>query len=118
MSGVSTLERVIDIVSYHSGVRREWLTAHSAIDQDVRISGDDIEELAEALAKAFGDHVWQWPWQRFCELSEPSVLVFPYFIWRLITWPIRGRLLGPSRFERLELGHIAAVIDHGEWFEP
>ena len=118
MSAATTLESVIDIVAYQSGVKRQKLTAYSAIDQDVGISGDDITELAEALAKEFGDQIWQWPWQRFCELSEPSALILPYFIWRLLTWPFRGRLFDPSAFERLELGHIAAVIDRGEWFEP
>lgn len=118
MTSGTTLERVVEIVAYHSGVNAEKLSARSAIDQDVSISGDDITELAETFAKEFGDHVWQWPWQRFCELSEPSMLVFPYFVYRLITWPIRGRLFDPSPFERLELGHIAAVIDRGEWFEP
>lgn len=108
----------MDIVADRSGVKRSLLTAKSAIDQDVRISGDDIEELAQALAKVFGDQVWQWPWQRFCELSEPSMLVFPYLVWRLLSWPFRGRLFDPSSFERLELGHIANVIDLGEWFDP
>ena len=96
----------------------ERLDAQSAIDQDVRISGDDVTELAEALANEFGEHVWRWPWQRFAELSEPSALIFPCFIWRLLTWPMRGRLFDPSPFERLELGHIAAVIDCDKWFEP
>jgi hypothetical protein len=114
----STLDRVQQIVAKHSGVRLDKLSAESAIDQDVRISGDDIDELAQALATDFGEQVWQWPWQRFCELNEPSALIFPYFIWRLLTWPWRGRLFDPSPFERLELGHIAAVIDRGEWFEP
>lgn len=118
MSHQLTLDRVISIVAYHSGIKPDKLSAKSAIDQDVGISGDDITELAEAFANEFGNHVWQWPWQRFCELSEPSALIFPYFIWRLITWPFRGRLFDPSSFERLELGHIAAVIDRGEWFEP
>jgi hypothetical protein len=113
-----TLERVRHIVSEHSGVRLDKLNAQSAIDQDVGLSGDDIHYLAEALAKEFGDHVWQWPWHRFAELSEPSALILPYFMWRLLTWPIRGRLFDPSFFERLELGHIAAVIEKGEWFEP
>lgn len=99
-------------------MRLEKLSAQSAIDQDMRISGDDIDELAQALTTEFGEQVWQWPWQRFCELSEPSVLIFPYFIWRLLPWPWRGRLFDPSPFERLELGHIAAVIDRGELFEP
>lgn len=118
MTTTTTLDRVIEMVAYHSGVKLEKLTANSAIDQDIGISGDDIDELAETLAKEFGGHVWQWPWQRFCELSEPSALIFPYFIWRLLTWPFRGRLFDPSPFERLELGHIAAVIDRGVWFEP
>lgn len=114
----STLERVIEIVAKHSGVRRERLSASSAIDQDIRISGDDVEEIAESLPKEFGEQVWRWPWQRFAELNEPSGLILFYFIWRLIVWPIRRRLFDPSPFERLELGHIAAVIDRGEWFEP
>jgi hypothetical protein len=112
----STLDRVRQIVSKHSGMRLEKLTANSAIDQDVRISGDDVTELAEALAKEFGEHVWQWPWQRFAEMSEPHMFTVFWFVWRLATWPFRGTLR--DSFERLELRHIAAVIDRGEWFEP
>lgn len=112
----SILEHIITQAEYMSGAKN--LTAQSAIDQDIRISGDDVCEFAEWLAREFGDHVWQWPWHRFAELSEPSGLIVPYFIWRLITWPFRGRLFDPSPFERLELGHIAAVIKKGEWFEP
>lgn len=113
-----TLESIVELVAELSGVRREKLNASSAIDQDIGISGDDVTELAEALANRFGDHVWRWPWQRYAELSEPSALVLPYLFWRLLTWPFRGRLFDPSPYERLELGHIAAVIDRGEWFEP
>lgn len=112
------LDRVCETVSEHSGVPRSKLTAQSAIDQDIRITGDDVTELAEALAGEFGDHVWQWPWQRFAELSEPHIFTGFSFMWRLLTWPIRGRLFDPSPYERLELGHIATVLERGEWFEP
>lgn len=115
---MTTLDRVIQIVSKHSGIKPEKLSATSAIDQDVRISGDDVTELAEALAREFGEQVWQWPWQRFAELSEPHLFTGVWFFWRLLTWPIRGRIFDPSPFERLELGHIAAMIDRGRWFEP
>lgn len=121
MDGVAppTLDRVIGIVSEHSGVRRERLSAASAIDQDVGISGDDVTELAEALAAEFGEHVWQWPWQRYAELSEGLSPFFPFMlVWQLSTWPFRGSFNYPSPCERLELGHIAGVIDRGEWFEP
>lgn len=108
-----------EIVSTQSGIRLEKLTANSAIDQDARISGDDVTELAEALAKEFGEHVWQWPWQRFALLDEGLSPLFPFMlVWQLVTWPFRGLFEYPSAHERLELGHIAAVIDRGEWFEP
>lgn len=114
-----TLERVIEIASVHSGIPRPKLAATSAIDQDIGISGDDVTELAEALAQEFGDGVWQWPWQRFASLDEGLSMLFPFMlVWQLVTWPFRGSFMYPSPFERLELGHIAAVIDRGEWFEP
>ena len=106
------------IVADRSGVPIAKLDAASAIDQDLGISGDDVADLTEALAAEFGDHVWAWPWQRFADLSEPGMFAAPYFVWRLLTWPIRGRLFDPSPFDRLELGHIAAVVERGQWFEP
>ena len=113
-----TLDRVIAIVSKHSGVRVEKLSSSSAIDQDVRIVGDDVTELVEALAAEFGKYVWQWPWQRFAQLNEGLSLFFPFMlVWQLVSWLFRGSFEYPSTYERLELGHIAAVIDRGEWFE-
>lgn len=114
--GADTLERVIAIATFHSGVKH--LHADSALDQDMRISGDDIDEFAETLAKEFRVDVARWPWDRFANLSEPSIFTVVYLLWRLMTWPIRGRLFDPSRYERLELGHIAAVIEKGEWIDP
>jgi hypothetical protein len=113
-----TLDRVIQIVAEHSGIRDDRLSAFSAIDQDVRISGDDVTELVEALARDFGEQVCHWPWQRFAELNEPHIFTGLWFFWRLLTWPVRGRIFDPSPFERLELGHIAKVIDAGHWLEP
>ena len=114
-----TLERVIAIVAEQSGVRRDRLSELSAIDQDIRIAGDDVAELAEALAAEFGEQVWQWPWQRFAQLDEGLPLLFPFLlIWQLATWPFRGSFEYPSPYERLELGHIAKAIDAGHWLEP
>ncbi|MEP6869180.1 MAG: hypothetical protein ABJA20_11750 [Novosphingobium sp.] len=112
-----TLQRVLDIAAEQSGIRRDRLSATTAVDQDMRMSGDDVEEFASTLAAEFGDHIWQWPWLRFVNLNEPHLFTGLWFIWRLLTWPIRGRVYDPSPFERLELGHIAAVIENGQWFE-
>jgi hypothetical protein len=115
----SSLDRVFDLVSEASGIPKDRLSASSAIDQDVRISGGDVADLAEAFAKEFGEHVWQWPWHRFAQLDEGLSPLFPFMlVWQIVTWPFRGSFEHPSAYERLELGHIAAVIDRGEWFEP
>jgi len=115
----STLDRVVEIVAAQSGVRRDRLAAASAIDQDIRISGGDVEDLAEALAGEFGDHVWQWPWHRFALLDEGVSPLFPFqLVWQLLTWPVRGTFSHPSPYERLELRHIAKVIEAGHWLEP
>lgn len=111
----TTLDRVIDIVAAQSGVRRDRLTAASAIDQDIRISGGDVEDLAGALATESGDQVWQWP----TLLDEGVSPLFPFqLVWQLLTWPVRGTFSYPSPYERLELGHIAKVIEAGHWLEP
>jgi len=112
-----TLGRVIQIAEHCSG--HSGLRAESAVHQDMKIWGGDVEEFAEALAKAFGEHVWQWPWQRFAGLNEGLPLLAPFsLIWQILTWPFRGSFSYPSRLERLELGHIARVIDAGHWIEP
>ncbi|MGE3691625.1 MAG: hypothetical protein AB7F98_09610 [Novosphingobium sp.] len=113
------LQRVMEIVSEHSGVPANRLSSKSAIDQDVKIVGDDVTDLAELLAEEFGDFVWNWPWKRFAMLDEGVSPLAPFsLIWQLLSWPWRGAFEYPSPFERLELGHIAAVIEKGEWFDP
>jgi hypothetical protein len=113
----ATLDRVIEIAEYCSGAKN--LGANSAIDQDIRISGDDVTDFAEALAKEFGENIWTWPWQRFAQLDEGLSLLLPLMLtWQIVSWPFRGSFEYPSPYERLELGHVAAVIDKGHWFEP
>lgn len=112
-----TIARVIRIAESCSG--RKNLDAISAVDQDMKICGDDISWFALQLSREFGDQVWQWPWQRFAGLNEGLPLLAPLIlIWQLITWPIRGSFEYPNMLERLELGHIAKVLDAGLWFEP
>lgn len=109
---------MIKLASYHSGIALDNLSAHSAIDQDLKIAGEDIDELFEALSKEFGVDVSGWPLERFVNLSETNMFTGLYFLWRLVTWPIRARLFDVSSYERLELGHVAKVIEIGHWVEP
>ena len=116
---MTIVDRVLAIAAERSGIVLAKLSPRSAIDQNLQFAGDDVTEFAEALAEEFGDQVWQWPWHRFAQLDEGLPLWFPIMvIWQLLTWPVRGRFSYPSSYERLELGHIAAVIEMGEWFDP
>lgn len=113
------LQKVLELTSQQTGIHLDRLALNSALDQDIGMSGDDVTGFAEALANEFGDQVWTWPWQRFACLDEGLSLLFPFIlVWQLVSWPFRGTFEYPSRYERLELGHIAAVIEKGEWFEP
>lgn len=91
----------------------------SAIEQDLGIVGEDVDDFARKLAERYGDWVSKWPWQRFTELNEGVSPLFPFAVlWQLVTWPFRGRFSYPSQFERLELRHIAFVLERGEWVDP
>ena len=90
------LERVLELASDQSGLTLARLSAGSAIAQDIKMYGGDVEEFAKTLG--FG--------------------VLPALAWQIVTWPFRGSFEYPSKFERLELRHIAAVIEKGEWFDP
>jgi hypothetical protein len=115
----SVLARIIDITSEQTGIPVEKLTAGSAIDQDLRISGGDVLELAAAFAAEFGENVLSWPWDRFAQLDEGLPLSFPFVLLKqLLTWPFRSSFEYPTPYERLELGHIAVVLERGQWFEP
>lgn len=117
--GDATLARVLAIVSKVSGIDPKKLGSDSAIDQDIGMAGGDVEDLVEALEAEFGEDVWQWPWQRFAILNEGLGCFFlPALVWQLLSWPFRGSFSYPDSLERLTLGHIAAVIEKGEWFEP
>lgn len=115
----ASLARVIELASLQSGIPVAKLSPTSAIDQDMGMSGGDVSDFAEALSTEFGKKVWEWPWSRFAMLDEGLGCLFPIALtWQLVTWPLRGSFEYPSGLERLELGHIAAVIEKGEWFEP
>ncbi len=90
-----------------------------AIDHDLHIVGDDAIEFIERLKDRVGEKVWDWPWGRFVELGEGLLAFFPFvLVWQLITWPIRGTFTYPNPKERLTLGHVALVMERGEWIEP
>ncbi len=111
-------------LSYFLWIAREWhgipsAESNSSVDQDLGIYGDDVDDFAAKIVKRYGEWVWSWPWHRFTNSSEgASIFVLFALIWQLVSWPFRGRFSYPSTLDRLELGHIAKVLEKGEWVEP
>lgn len=103
-----------------SGLRRVW--PDMAVSQDLGLYCDDIMEFIMALADRYGEWVWDWPWARFADDREGvGCLAIFGLPWLLLCWLFRARSRGLHQvqgLERLEIGHIAAVLDRGVWFEP
>ena len=112
-----TLGQVIGIVADRAGVSQSDLTGREAVDQDLKIQGDDAEELIKLLVGTFGEWLREWPWHDYIDFNEPPASIGPR-AWKWLGLTKPGRAFPGYTDKRLELGHIAAVIDRGEWFEP
>lgn len=112
---MATLDYLIEIAR---GISRcSGISSGSAINQDLGIAGDDAEEFIAALAAAYGEWVIGLPWAEFVDLNEPPARWGPR-IWKFLSLPEVSRAFPGYTERRLELGHIAKVIDAGHWLEP
>ena len=112
-------------------VAREWMgarhaEANSAITQDLGIFGDDVDDFALKLAERYGDWVAEWPWQEYADLNEGvdprGCLMLPLFPITILIRIVRGQRIISARhgdhLKRLELRHIAKVLENGEGVDP
>jgi hypothetical protein len=125
-----TLTRLIEVTERFAEGRpgNFPLDAHSAISQDANIFGIDTYDYFGELEAEFGPIVREIPWMDWTDQTESyygcAVGCFPLILLaRLLAWPFRkGPLIkkpDPRNFDRrLELEHIAKVIDQGFWSEP
>jgi hypothetical protein len=129
----SVLERLIEITNDFIKKRGEAdfgfaMTPSSAVCQDACIFGLHVDDYVSDLETEFGDIVWYIPWGRFTDQTSSfrgtGCLLIPIWmikrLWRVVA---HGEAFlpkpDPRNFpHRLTLGHIAAVIEKGEWFEP
>jgi hypothetical protein len=130
---VSTVDRVIAVTNRFLENRGHpddsfVAVAQSAVCQDAYIFGVDVDDYVAELENEFGQVVWIIPWLRFTDQTSSfrgwRCLAFPFwFLFRLLRLPFRtGPVIpksDPRNFgPRLELDHIAKIIEQGEWVEP
>lgn len=128
-----TLEKLIQITnefrSYSNDIGdQNSFGPNTAICQDAMIFGIDVEDYVAELENEFGEFVWQIPWGNFTDQTfsfrgcGTALLPF-HLIWRMIRWSfVGGEIIpkpDPKNFpKRLELAHIAKVIDQARWEYP
>jgi len=128
-----TIDRVMDATLKYIAHRGQpdpdfVLSPSSAICQDAAIFGIDVDDYVNELEDTFGPVIRQIPWLRYTDQTASfrgcGCLAFPFWLMaRIIIWPFRkGKIIpraNPREFgPRLELQHIAKVIDAGHWLEP
>ena len=114
----TVIESVVALAAKYSGFPPEKVAPHHAIYQDLGLIGNDMKAFIAALAVAHGDPVADWPWRRFTNLNEPNLWTLLLARVKVPFRMLRKRRDHSRRFERLELGHIAAVIETGHWRDP
>ena len=122
-----TMRGVAEVMSSHGArLGLSEITQDTAMSQDARIDGIEVDDFVFTLEKRFGAVVWSIPWGRFSDQRASfrgciGCLVFPAWLaWRVFA-RIRGEPLIPppnGGEERITVGHIARVIDQGFWSEP
>jgi uncharacterized protein DUF1493 len=88
---------------------RKPILRSTAIYHDLRIAGDDAYELFEMVATRFGTSFEGFDWPKY---FPNETQIGP--LWRL------AEKLGhdETKWRRLTVGHLLAVIQRGVWFEP
>jgi hypothetical protein len=99
----------------------------TAMSQDAGIDGIDVWDFGTALGEVHWPVLETVPWERFSDQRASfygcgSMLYLPvWLMFRIATWPFhREAPIPPLRpaAERLTVGHLAAVLERGAWFEP
>jgi len=89
--------------------RRKLITPSTAIYHDLRIAGDDAWELFEMIAARFDTKFdgFDWP------------IYFPNETQIGPVWWLAEKLgHHETKWRRLTIGHLQAVIERGAWFSP
>ena len=86
---------------------RDPVPLSTALYQDLGIGGDDAFELLEEIAARFGTSFKGLDWPVYFPNESEAM------------WRHWAKKLGfRQNFKRITVGHLVAVVERGEWFEP
>ena len=104
MADPAALERDVTALIQERSVVRDPITPQMALYHDLRLYGDDAYEILSELSKRYG-------------VSFTGFSFSAYFPSEgLLTALLRFR--SPENWKRLTVGHLVAVVERRQWFEP
>ena len=104
----TTLDDLADMLATLRSEPRGQITADTRLGEDLGVDGDDWDEILGAITRRWGTDFATFNFYDYFG-EEPQLHAF--YVWVKNAW--NGKRLKP-----LTVGHLAAVIDHGKWFEP
>ncbi len=101
----ATAETLKAIIRKFVGNRRA-IESSTRLWHDLRISGDDADELLEDIHRQFGTNFFDFDIEPYFP-DELEGLYGPVTEW-----------LHPGRWKAFTFGHLVQVVKAGKWFEP
>jgi|688.fasta_scaffold244366_1 hypothetical protein len=108
-NGMTTVEDLTDILAMLRSEPRSRITSDTLLREDLGVNGDDWDEILVAITQRWGET--DFTSFNFYDYFREEPQLHALYIWLKDFW--NGKCLRP-----LTVGHLAAVIDRGQWFEP
>jgi len=104
----NTVEDLADLLAALRAEPRASIGRDTRLREDLRIDGDDWDEVVLAITDRWQTDLSGFNFYDYFS-EEPQIHAF--YIW------IKNRWNG-KHLKTLTVGHLAAVVDQGSWFEP
>ncbi|KAF3883729.1 MULTISPECIES: DUF1493 family protein [Nostocales] len=105
---MDTFNQLAVILSNEIGVRRQDITLHARLREDLKIDGDDVHVLFSKITEN-----WKIDWHGF--VFYRYFHEEPHLFSLLFNWYYRLR---HGILKTITVSHLMLVIEHGVWFEP
>ena len=105
----TTVEDLTDILAMLRSEPRSRITSDTLLREDLGVDGDDWDEILVTITQHWGDT--DFTSFNFYDYFREEPQLHALYICLKDFWS--GKRLRP-----LTVGHLAAVIDRGQWFEP
>ena len=107
MAGTESVPAEVEAIVREFCGKKDTLSLKTRLHHDLRIDGDDADELLEKIAARYGTNFDEMVFDAFFP-DESEAL--SYTLTSLLGWK--------SEKKAFTIGHLVHVIERGRWFDP